>query len=164
MESLITNVASDLGNDDYEFGWEKKPDEYDQTNDVVWEGNWEIVQKKGKWDADTDLKSLKKTSVEILKCNLKCKWNCPNGHMGDHFCYENEGGYDKWLKKYKEELIKSEREAIERTLNPDYHVCTHTTHSVCTESLCCDFFWHEGDCDFVSNDGECGFAVRYGDQ
>lgn len=173
ISTIVSDVISDLRYEDREdreqnyprktpfgFIWEREPDEYDYDNDLIWEGNWTLVPEK-------------KIPIQIQDhCNdKKCSkapkvlCNCPNAHMGDHYCYENKGGYDKWFEQYKKELIENQRAAIARTLNPNYHICTHDTHEICTGSPCCDCFWHEGDCHFVSDDGECGYAVRFdGDQ
>jgi len=181
-QTLISNIVSDIASDialDLKpsylgeapdgFIWQKDPDEYDAVNDLLWEGGWSLVSIKqqqhclSKFDDTKCTCEVKKIVAEKPRA---CKWNCPNGHMEYHYCYESEGGYDKWLVQYKKEKIEKERQAIANTFNPDYHVCTHNSHESCTNSVCCDIFWHEGDCDFVSDvDGkEEGFAVRYGDQ
>jgi hypothetical protein len=195
-QTLISTVVSDLlrsTNPDHPyqapkgFVWQKNPDEYDHDNDMIWEGSWNLVQEiqeiqkmipcglcklteKIDWCCSNESKKIKikiEPASQLTKIvKRSCEWNCPNGHMEDHYCYESDGGYDKWLVNYKKERIESQREAIARTLNPAYHVCTHDSHDECTNSVCCDFFWHEGDCEFVSDvdEKEQGFAVRFGDQ
>jgi hypothetical protein len=149
--------------------WQKTPDVYDQENDIVWEGNWELTEQLIEPVA-CDPKSCHptKTTKTILACTCvvdQCKWGCPNGHMGsDHYCYENDGGYESWLNKFSADKIKNQRKTVNWLFNPNYHVCNHETHAVCSGSPCCDLFWHEGDCHFISDDGKCGYAVRFGDQ
>lgn len=174
-QTIISNVVSDLyqfESNGYEkntppysaphgFQWQKESDEYDHENDVVWEGNWILVPEQSvKQSVNKCCSKFKLTEFECLGC----QWKCPNGHMESHFCYQDEGGYDMWLEKYNQELIQCQQKIIADTLSPNYHTCTHETHTSCTNSLCCDFFWHEGECDFISHvDGEhTGYAVRFG--
>jgi hypothetical protein len=162
MNQVISSVISELCEDipPYPapdgFIWKKEPDNF--RDGIVWEGNWVLSNQIIK------IECLQKTKQETKKSYPSCKWKCPNQHMENHFCYEKKGGYDKWTNTCQDILIKKQREQISKTFNPDYHVCQHKTHSVCSNSLCCDIFWHEGECHFISNDGECGYAVRFGDQ
>lgn len=171
-QTFISTVVSDLLNDGYPkdfdkapkgFIWKKSPDQYDPVYDMIWEGSWDLVPEQKEPEPVFEKKIEKK--IEKRKFD-HCEWNCPNGHMGDHYCYKDKGGYDMWLHGYKAECIKRQRKAISNTLNPEYHICTHGTHEVCSNSVCCDFFWHDGGCSFVSDvDGEKGgYAVRFGDQ
>jgi hypothetical protein len=163
-QTLISTVVSDLLKSEYPyeatkgFVWKKDPDEYDQINDLIWEGDWNLVPET---NVDTCcLGMCCCCSKDVKVANKHCEWKCPNGHMENHYCYMS----DKWFTKYEKEHIESQRETIVRTLNPDYHTCIHETHEICTKSVCCDFFWHEGECYFVSDvDGEKeGYAVRFG--
>jgi hypothetical protein len=181
-QTLISNIVSDIALSDPKpsfldeapegFTWQKDPDEYDAVNDLLWEGGWSLQPLRqdhhcfGKFDGTKCTCGVKKIPEKLEKPRVPCEWKCPNGHMEDHYCYKSEGGYDKWLVQYKKEKIERERKAISNIFNPDYHVCTHKCHESCTNSICCDVFWHDGECDFVSDvDGkEEGFAVRYGDQ
>lgn len=145
-QTLISNIVSDIGHNAHHlapdgFIWQKELDEYDAANDIIWEGNWNLVPIRDVRDA---VPSIKKS----------CK----------------EEKLEKFEKKFdtieKFDIIEKQRKAISRTLNPSYHICTHVSHESCTKSICCDWFWHDGNCGFVSDiDGKKeGFAVRYGDQ
>jgi len=166
-QSIILAIAAELGESSpppylAPFGkvWQKTPDEYDAKNDMVWESGWELVCKSEQNFFETK-KTQTQTQIHIIKTETEttgCKWGCPNGHMGSgHYCYEREGGHNR-------KQLEEQRKAVALTFNPDYHVCNHETHQVCSGSRCCDLFWHDGQCHFVSDDGKCGYAVRYGNQ
>lgn len=147
INSIIFSVASEFNEDQppYDapngFVWKKDPDVYDEKSDIVWEGNWNTVPIV--------------SPVVGKKSGEKCEWGCSNAHMDTHYCYERFGGFSKC----KDELVKNEREMIAKTFNPNYHVCDHTTHEECTNSPCCNCFWHEGVCYFESDDyGESGMT------
>ena len=120
--------------------WEKVPDEYDSSTNIIWEGNWELVSPKKIQNEYLGEKEQKKSLFNDWK-------------------YDDHGVYSK------EKIAKKQRETIAKTLDPSYHVCDHKTHESCTGSPCCDWIWHDGNCHFVSDDGECGLAIRLnGDQ
>lgn len=181
MDQILTAVVSECRHDIPPYSapsgsvWFKEPDEYDQECNVVWEGNW-VLRNAGCEDFGSDLvckvienKTLPPVvskSIASVTHHTFCKWKCPNGHMKDHYCYEKDGGYETYEKKYRKELITKQRKAVESMFSPDYHVCRHKSHMSCTKSPCCDVFWHEGECKFVSDvDGQKGgWAYRFGDQ
>jgi hypothetical protein len=159
MDLIISSVVSDLTKDHPYLAppgkdWFKEPDEYDQTSDIIWEGNWVLREKSSS-------EMIKIQPIKTIQKPTTCKWKCPNEHIEDHNCYESHGGFDA----YKEKVVEQQRQIVSKDLNPCYHVCNHKTHSVCSKSPCCDFFWHSGDCDFISEDREIGgLAWRYGNQ
>lgn len=162
MNQIIASVASDLCNDlggqqtpPAGFVWVKEPDQYDQETDIVWEGEWKLVPGE-----DKPIKQVGKGKSLASKWKVKpmktCVGNCPNQHMEDHFCYYTElrGGFKNQLRirNYQQKKI------ISQTFAPEYYKCNHESHSGCTNSMCCDVFWHEGPCK------RGGIASKYGDQ
>jgi len=138
--------------------WLKTPDVYDSNLDVIWEGDWSLVSDHSStstYVCVSNKESSKSIPQESIQPNVQhslCMWGCPNGHMKSHYCYKDEGGFDSFSKKYSEDLIRKQRDSIAMTFDPNYYVCNHKTHDVCTGSACCEFFWHEGDCHFSDND------------
>jgi len=149
MNQIISAIVNDLNGSYPANGqiWKKTPDEYDETRGIIWEGEWvlenEYENKFEKFEND-------------YKVEKKYVCDCPNAHMGEHYCYNN--CYPK------KNLIKEEQMRISNTFNPHYHNCNHKTHKTCSNSPCCDVIWHGGICKYVTDDGECGYAVRLGDQ
>ncbi len=162
-QSIISAIASQL-NDCFPYPapsgkvWQKDPDEYDPVNDVIWESEWKLVEEVKEICYNKSDKSDKSDFKEktFLKHNQKhnqCTWGCPNAHMKEHYCYESEGGYLKWLKKYEADKLKKQRMIVANVFSPNYHICNHKTHEVCSGSPCCDLFCHEGECHYISNNG-----------
>lgn len=161
MQAVIASVVSDpqvtFGHttEPYQvsgFTWVKDPDQYDSELDVVWEGQWRLVN------------DLQKEEHTKEKEKEKCLCTCPNVHMIDHFCYQlnYQISFEDWIEKCKKNLIENQKKAVSQTFCEEYYMCTHETHTVCTNSICCDLFYHDGECHF--NDGNGGYAVLYGDQ
>lgn len=159
------------------FTWVLEPETYDPYTDCFFEGGWTLVPNdKLNETIDKEDKSVAvKLNEEIVCFSVaqlpkKCEWGCPDGHLSAHSCYKTdkgyEGGYYEYKEKHDKELIEKQREIIRRNYNPNYYTCKHDSHFMCTNSICCDTFWHEGECHFISEeDGEeGGMAWRYGDQ
>jgi hypothetical protein len=152
MDQILSAVTSECQQDQPPYPapvglvWFKEPDEYDRENGVVWEGNWTLVSAKNGCGAGGGLGS--KTKSAFYKQISDYCHNHDHDHNHDH------------------NRIQIERKAVENTFCPEYHVCKHKSHKVCTNSSCCDLFWHDDDCDFVSDfDGkQGGYAWRNGNQ
>jgi hypothetical protein len=161
MDTIISSVARELSDQlspaPDGFLWEKQPDHYDHDCDIIWEGSWTLVPNyQSPRNKCKDFKQeFKYSNLSNYNYNydLSCNYN---RDLSCKVCPETNDGPN-------EEVI-IQKQKISKTLNPSYHVCDHTTHKVCSESPCCDFFWHDGECKYVSDDGNCGYAVRFGDQ
>ncbi len=144
-QSIISSVASEfhglLFPTQDGYIWQKSPDVYDVEHDAVWEGNWNLVPENNQ---NNQIQFQKTKATE-------CKWGCPNGHIENHYCYESQGGYSVYMKKYGTNKINQQRQEVKMIYNPKYHVCNHKTHEVCSGSPCCDLFWHEGKCRHIKD-------------
>ena len=119
--------------------WEREPDEVDRVDPrIIWEGNWVLKKiEKIEW------KPVEKRIEIKIPCNEKCvEIPCTYTPVT---CYSN---------------IEKQRACIAQNINPVYYACTHKSHQICTNSLCCDFFWHGEDYDTK----ECHYRGEDGDQ
>jgi hypothetical protein len=155
MNSIISAVASDFIDTIQDTPerppysapigkvWVKNPDEYDSTNDIIWEGQW-ILQES--------YPSYVYTTPRKRKLDFDTDFDCKRKKLDEN--------------RYWKNLAEKHRKTVSSMFCPEYHVCTHKEkgHSVCSKSVCCDLFFHEGKCNWISPSGKVGGdAQMYGE-